>query len=182
MATFEYEEEVIILSSLASVGFVVFILILFIGIYLTLFGLPGTIIIFLDVLFYALLTGFAQVGWKVILFLLVFALLAESLDFLASLTETHKAPVMKKALWASAIGSATGMMLLTPLLWGLGVWGGFFLGGLAGLVIAELLRQAKLRAPHRASNRAFFAMIGQKMVKGFLALVMIFVSLHNIYS
>ncbi|MEN6467450.1 MAG: DUF456 domain-containing protein [Smithella sp.] len=170
------------MSSLAAVGFVVFILILFVGIYLTLFGLPGAIIIFLDVLFYALLTGFAQVGWKVILFLLVLALLAESLDFLAGLTEVHPAPVMKKTLWASAIGSVAGMMLLTPVLWGLGIWGGFFLGGLAGLLIVELLRQAKLRTPHQASSRAFFAMIGQKMLKGFLALIMIFVSLHNIYS
>lgn len=182
MATFKNEEEVIILSSLAAVGFVVFILILFVGIYLTLFGLPGTVIIFLDVLLYALLTGFEQVGWKVILLLLVFAILAESLDFLAGLTEVHKAPVIKKALWAAAIGSVVGMIILTPVLWGLGIWSGFFLGGLAGLLIVEVLRQTKLRSPHQVSNRAFFAMIGQKMVKGFLALIMIFVSLLNIYS
>lgn len=170
------------MSSLAAVGFVFFILILFVGIYLTLFGLPGTIIIFLDVLLYALLTGFAQVGWKVLLLLLIFAILAESLDFLARLTDAHKAPVIRKSLWASAIGAVAGMILLTPVLWGIGIWGGFFLGGLAGLLIVELLRQTKLRSPHQASNRAFFAMIGQKMVKGFLALIMIFVSLLNIYS
>ena len=170
------------MSSLAAVGFVFFILILFVGIYLTLFGLPGTIIIFLDVLLYALLTGFAQVGWKVPLLLLIFAILAESLDFLARLTDAHKAPVIRKSLWASAIGAVAGMILLTPVLWGIGIWGGFFLGGLAGLLIVELLRQTKLRSPHQASNRAFFAMIGQKMVKGFLALIMIFVSLLNIYS
>jgi uncharacterized protein len=167
---------------LATTGFVVFILVLFVGIYLTLFGLPGTVIIFLDVLLYALFSGFAQIGWKVLLFLLIFSILAETLDFLAGLTEVHKTPVIKKTLWATAIGSATGMILLTPILWGLGIWGGFFLGGLAGLLITELLRQSKLKVPHQVSNRAFFAMIGQKVAKGFFALIMIFVSLSNIYS
>ncbi|KAF0156661.1 MAG: hypothetical protein FD159_1698 [Syntrophaceae bacterium] len=170
------------MSSLATTGFVVFILILFIGIYLTLFRLPGTVIIFLDVLLYAFFTGFAQVGWKVLLFLFVFSILAESLDFLPGLTQAHKAPVIKKSLWGAAIGAAVGMIIFTPLFWGLGIWGGFFLGGLAGLLIMELFRQSRLRGPHQVSNRAFFAMIGQRVVKGFFALIMIFVSLSNIYS
>ena len=170
------------MSSLATAGFVVFILILFVGIYLTLFGLPGTIIIFLDVLFYALFTGFEQIGWKVLLFLLAFSILAETLDFFTGLTKAHKAPLIKKSLWAAAIGAATGMLILTPFLWGLGIWGGFFLGGLTGLLIVEALRQSKLRGPHQASNWAFFTMIGRKTLKGGFALIMIFVSLSNIYS
>lgn len=170
------------MSFFATAGFTVFIFILFIGIYLTLFGLPGTIIIFLDVLLYALFTDFEQVGWKVILFLLVFSILAETIDVLAGLTQAHKAPVIKKSLWAAAIGAAVGMIILTPILWGLGTWGGFSLGGLTGLLIMELLRQSKLKSPHQVSNRALFAMIGQKVVKGFFALIMIFVSLSNIYS
>ena len=56
---------------MAAAGFVVFISVLFIGIYLTLFGLPGTLLIFLDVLIYALVTDVATVGWKVLLFLFV---------------------------------------------------------------------------------------------------------------
>jgi uncharacterized protein len=170
------------LSSLATAGFAVFILILFIGIYLSLFGLPGTILIFLDVLLYALFTGFAQVGWKVLLFLLVFAILAEAIDFWAGLTPAHKTPVTGQSLWGSVIGAIIGMIILTPILWGLGVWGGFFLGGLAGLLIMEWRRQSKLRSPHQATNRAFFAMIGRKTAKGFFALIMIFVSLSTIYS
>jgi uncharacterized protein YqgC (DUF456 family) len=167
---------------LATAGFVFFILILFVGIYLSLFGLPGTIIIFLDVLLYALFTGFAQVGWKVLLFLLIFAILAEAIDVWAGMTNAHKTPLTKKSLWGSVIGAAAGMIILTPVLWGLGIWGGFLLGGLAGLLIMEWLRQSKLRTPHQASNRAFFAMMGRKAAKGFFALIMIFVSLSNIYS
>lgn len=167
---------------MAAAGFVVFILILFIGIYLNLFGLPGTMLIFLDVLLYALFTGFSQVGWKVLLFLLIFSIIAEAIDFLIGLTHAHKVPVARKSLWGAAIGGAAGMIILTPILWGLGIWFGFFLGGLAGLLIVEILRQFKIRSPYQASNGAFFAMIGRQAVKGCFALTMIFVSLSNIYS
>ncbi len=168
---------------MATAGFVVFILILFIGIYLSLFGLPGTVIIFLDVLFYAFFTGFEQVGWKVLLFLLVFSIIAETIDFWAGSTDAHKPPVTRKSLWGTALGAVTGMIILTPVLWGLGVWGGFFLGGLAGLLLMELLRQSQIKkSPIRQLNGAFFAMMGIKAVKGVFALIMIFVSLSNIYS
>lgn len=167
---------------MAAAGFVIFILLLFLGIYLTLFGLPGTIVIFLDVLVYGLFTGFAQVGWKVLLFLLVFSVLAETLDFLTGLTKAHKTPVIKKSLWAAAIGAALGMIILTPLFWGIGTWGGFLLGGLAGILVVELLHQSRLKAPHQLSNRIFFAKMGRKALKGSFALVMIFVSLSTVYS
>ena len=170
------------MSSFATAGFVVFILLLFVGIYLSLFGLPGTIIIFLDVLLYALFTGFAQVNWKVLLFLLVFALLSEAIDFWAGSTDAHKPPVTGKSIWGALLGAVTGMLILTPALWGLGIWGGFFLGGLAGLLLMEWLRQSRLKIPHQATYGALLAMTGIKAVKGGFALIMIFVSLANIYS
>ena len=52
------------MSSFAAAGFTVFILILFAGIFLNLFGLPGTVVIFFDVLLYAIFTGFDHVGLK----------------------------------------------------------------------------------------------------------------------
>ncbi len=170
------------MSSFAASGFVVFALILFIGIYLSLFGLPGTVIIFLDVLLYAIFTGFEQVGWKVLVFLLVFSAFAEAIDFWAGYRNAHETPLTGKSLRGVVIGGAAGMIILTPFLWGVGIWGGFFLGGLAGLLLTELRRQSRLRIPHQASSRDFLAMICRKTVKGCLALVMIFVSLSTIYS
>ena len=170
------------MSSLAAAGFVVFISVLFIGIYLTLFGLPGTLLIFLDVLIYALVTDVATVGWKVLLFLFVVAIVAEAIDVLLGMTQAHKAPVIKQSLWGAAIGAACGMAILTPFLWGPGAWGGFFLGGLTGLVMVELIRQSRLKVPHQAPASTFAAMIGKKALKGIFALTMIFVSLSNIYS
>jgi hypothetical protein len=46
----------------------------------------------------------------------------------------------------------------------------------------ERRHQSRLSITHQSSGQDFFAMICRKMVKGVLALVMIFVSLSNIYS
>ncbi len=170
------------MSSFAAAGFTVFIIILFIGIYLSLFGLPGTVIIFLDVLLYAISTGFEQIGWKVLLFLLVFSVFAEAIDFWAGYRHAHETPVTGRSLRGSIIGALAGMIVLAPFLWGPGIWGGFFLGGLAGLLIMERRRQSRLSITHQSGSQNVFALICRKMVKGFLALVMIFVSLSNIYS
>jgi hypothetical protein len=170
------------LSTLAAVGFAVFILILFAGIYLTLFGLPGTIIIFIDVLAYAFLTGFERIGFKIILLLLFFSIIAEMIDFLLGMAGAHRPMPSKKMFWASAIGAIAGMLILTPFFWGIGTFGGFFLGCFAGIMLMEVIRQSRLQAPFKASNRAIIAMVGGKMVKGFIALTMIAFSLSNIYS
>lgn len=167
---------------MTSAGFSVFIIVLFLGIYLSLFGLPGTILIFFDVLVYAVATGFAQVGWKLILFLLIIAILAEAIDVLLGMTRVYKPPVVKKSLLGSALGALAGGLILTPFLLGLGSWTGFFLGGLTGFVVMELVRLSKIKGPSPASNQMFLAMIGKKTLKGFLSMIMIFVSLSNIYS
>ena len=123
------------MSFFAAAGFTVFILILFAGIYLNLFGLPGTVVIFLDVLLYSIFTGFEQVGWKIILFLLVFAIIAETIDFLGMDEPTpNKRRSTRKSIGAAALGAFTGMLILTPFFGGPGIWVGFFFGGLAGII------------------------------------------------
>lgn len=170
------------MSTLAAVGFIVFILLLFAGIYLSLLGLPGTVIIFTDVLVYAAVTGFDRIGLKIILFLLFFSIIAEIIDFLMGMSGALNPLPSKKLFWASATGAIAGSFIFTPVFQGLGTFGGFFLGCLAGILFAEFIRQSKLQAPFKASNRAIYAMVGGKIVKGFIALVMIALSLANIYS
>lgn len=170
------------MSSLAGAGFAVFILVLFTGIYLSLYGLPGSVVIFLDVLIYAALTGFRQVGWKVLVPLLLFAVAAETLDYLMEDPRARDASVRPGPLWAALAGSIIGMCLLTPFLWGAGIWLGFFLGAVAGLLLVKLFRKSKLKPSYQASARVFWTMIGRKAAKGALCVIMIFVALINIYS
>jgi uncharacterized protein len=171
------------LSLFAATVFTVFILILFAGIFLNFFGMPGTAVIFFDVLFYAIFTGFDHnhVGFNLVLFLLVATIIAETIDFLV-MAGRYQPMTSKKSFGAAAIGAFTGIFLLTPFFGGPGIWGGFFLGGLAGILTMEFIHQSKLKAPFRTPGRAIIAMIGGKMVKGFIALFMIAFSLSNIYS
>ena len=169
------------MSFFAVAGFTVFILILFAGIFLNFFGLPGTIVIFFDVLLYAIFTGFDPVGLKIILFLLISTVFAETIDFFV-MTGMYQPMISTKSFVAAIIGAVIGAFLLTPFFWGPGTWGGFFLGGLAGILIVEFIRQSNLKIPFRTSSNAIFAMVGRKIVKGFITLFMIAFSLSNIYS
>lgn len=170
------------MSFFAEVGFTIFILILFAGIFLNLFGLPGTVVIFFDVLFYSIFTGFGRVGLKIILFLLICAITAETIDFFIVRDETSQPLVSKKSFAAVLLGAFIGTFLLTPFFGGPGIWIGFFSGGFAGILIIEVIRQSKLKAPHRALNRVIVTMAGKKIIKGFITLCMIAFSLSNIYS
>ena len=169
------------MSAFAAAGFTVFIMILFAGIFLSLFGLPGTIVIFFDVLIYAIFTGLDPVGWKIILFLLISTVTAETIDFFV-MTGRYQPMISTKSFVAAIIGAVMGAFLLTSFFGGPGIWGGFFLGGLAGVLTIEFINQSKLKAPFRTPGRAILAMIGGKTVKGLIALLMIAFSLSNIYS
>ena len=170
------------MSAFAGAGLVIFILILFAGIFLNLFSLPGTVVIFFDVLCYAIFTGFDRIGWQIILFLFIASIIAEIIDFLMTMYGGLKPLDAKKSFRASTIGAITGAVILTPLFWGPGIWAGFFLGGLTGILIVEFLRQSKLKAPFRATHLAIFAMVGKNLVKGVISLFMVALSLSNIYS
>jgi uncharacterized protein YqgC (DUF456 family) len=170
------------LPSLASLAFAAFILILFAGVYLTLFDLLGTVIIFIDVFLYALFTGFDRVNGKIILFLLLISIIVETIDFFLVMTGALQPAATKRVFWTAAISAIVGAFILTPFFWGPGAWVGFFLGGFAGMITLEVVRQSKLKSLYRASNRTIIAMAGRKIVKGFVALFMVALSLSNIYS
>lgn len=171
------------MSFFATAGFTIFIIILFAGILLNLFELPGTVVIFFDVLIYSILTGFEQVGWKIILFLLFSAVIAETIEFFWTMSETPlQSGSQKKSLKSAVTGSLAGVLLLTPFMGGPGIWIGFLSGGLAGILIMEMIRQSKLKAPYRTLNRVIFNVVGKNVVKGFISLGMIAFSLSNIYS
>jgi len=148
-----------------------------------LFGLPGTVVIFFDVLLYAIFTGFEDVGWKIIIFLFASSVIAEAVEFFWIISETpQQTASSKKSMKAAVFGALTGVVLLTSLWGGPGIWIGFFLGGLIGIMIMETIRQMKLKAPFRTLNAFIFNTIGKNAVKGFISLCMIAFSLSNIYS
>ncbi len=163
-------------------GLTIFILLLFAGVYATIVGLPGTIFILFDVFFYALLTRFDRIGFKVIVLLVVMTIVAEALSFIMEMTSTVLFGPSVRGAIASLIGALLGALILTPVLWGLGTLMGIFLGGFTGFIIVELIGQSRLKPALRASSGTFLVAAAVICTKGFFAMAMTVVTLSCVYS
>ncbi|MGA3207514.1 MAG: DUF456 domain-containing protein [Syntrophales bacterium] len=170
------------MTPLEIAGLTVFILVLFMGIFSIVFGIPGTAVIFIDVILYALITGFERVGIKVVLVLLVISILAEAIDFSIGVAGAARFGISRRVIWISTISGFIGAVAMTPFLLGLGTVAGIFLGGFAGVLAIELIHQSKLKPALRAGYAAILGRVAGTLVKGFCALVMIVIAMSNIYS
>jgi uncharacterized protein len=170
------------LTPLEVAGLTVFILVLFTGLFCTIFGLPGTIIILGSVILYAVITGFYRIGIKLIFIMIIITLLAEVLDFTLGMAGASRFIPSKNNLWAAAAGALLGGVVLTPILYGLGTVGGGFLGGFSGVLAAEILRQNRMKPSLRTSYRSLAMGIAGVLARGFSALAMIIATLLNVYS
>jgi uncharacterized protein YqgC (DUF456 family) len=170
------------LSFLESAGLFFFIGTLLAGLLAALLGLPGQFLILAAVLVYAVATGFATLGWKVLLVLAVLAALAEGLDFGLRAAGAAGFGASRQGAWAAVLGGIAGMFLFTPFLFGLGTVLGMFIGGFAGVFAVELMRQRRIRPALRAGLGSLLGGMAVSLAKGTVALVMIVVTLFNIYS
>ncbi|MDO8785584.1 MAG: DUF456 family protein [Syntrophales bacterium] len=170
------------MSPIEITGLTIFILILFLGVFSTIFGLPGTVVILLDVILYALCTGFERIGFKIIAVLFIIVLLAEAIDFALLMAGVGRFWLSKRMVWVSVTGGFIGTMLLTPVLLGLGAVAGAFLGGFVVMLTVELIRQYRLKPVFRSSYRAILGRSAGILLEGFSALVMIVITLSNVYS
>lgn len=162
-------------------GLTVFVLVLFLGLFSIIFGLPGTVIILIDVVIYSFITGFEKIGCKIIIILILISLLAETLDFILGSAGAKKFGSSKKGAAAALVGGIVGAILMTPLLLGLGAVIGAFLGGFAGTFLVEFIQQKNLKPAVRAGWGALLGRIAGVFAKGFFALVMIIITLSAIY-
>lgn len=170
------------MTPLEITGLSLFILILFAGIFSIIFGIPGTIIILIDIIMYAFVTGFEKIGIPLIAILIAITILAEGLDFVLGISGAAQLGITKRIVLISALSSLAGAMILTPVFFGLGAVMGIFLGGFACVLMFELLHQSKLKPALRSGYSALLGRVAGTLAKGFFALVMIIITMSNIYS
>lgn len=170
------------MSPLEIVGLSIFIIVLLLGLFSIIFGLPGTILIAADVIVYGAVTGFSVIGWKLILAIVILAILAETLEFIIGMSLAFQFGISVKGFWASLAGSIIGAVLLTPFFFGFGAIAGAFLGGFAGVVIVEIIRQRRMKAAFRASMGLLLGRIAGVCLKGIFAFVMVIMALSAVYS
>ena len=170
------------MSPLEAAGLTIFILVMLIGFFSILLGLPGTIVILFDVLIYALVTGFDKIGFGILLVLVVISAIAESLEFLLGIAWAKRYGTSRRGIVASVVGGIVGALLLTPVFLGLGALIGSFLGALLGAFAVEILGQRELKPAARAGFGALMGRLAGLAAKGLCGLAMVIISLMAIYS
>ena len=105
-------------------------------------GLPGVPLIFLSALVYAILTGFADIGWPSLALLGLFATIAFVADFVAT---TYGARRFGASNWGTTGGAIGGIVgaLAGALVFGIGALFGLILGTIGGVFLGEYLRRQR---------------------------------------
>jgi uncharacterized protein len=163
-------------------GLTLFILVLLLGTFSVLFGFPGTVIIFIDAMLYGAGTGFQEIGFKILIALFILSALAEVTDVAVGMAGAVKFGSPRKGLWAFFIGGLTGALLLSPFLLGLGLIVGTFIGGFVAMLTLELLARRRLKPTLREPWGTILGRSAGICVKGFIALIMVIITLTSIYS
>lgn len=163
-----------ILSVLATAGFVLFILGLLTGLVLVPLGLPGTwLIVGLSVV-YSLFRDF-QAGrndFWVLLVVILLAGIAELLELGIGIIGARKFKVSSGAIVFSIIGGVIGAAIGVPMMM-IGGLLGLFIGVFAGAFAFEMLQSKDYRLALQGALATFFCRITALFVKTFVAFMMV---------
>lgn len=176
------EKERVILTPLEAAGLTAVIVILFIGIFATVYGFPGTLLILGDVIAYAWITDFEKIGFPLIAGMVAISLIAEGIDFFMGLKGIKQFDLSRNGVMASIAGSGAGALIMTQWLMGLGTITGIFLGALAGLLIIDLFERHKLKAAYRPGYGIIAGKVARASSRGLCALIMTCMTMSAIYS
>jgi len=170
------------LPSIEIVAMTFFIMILFLGVFLVIFGIPGNAVIFLTSLIYALIMDFERIGWKTLLILFILAVITEAIEFMMGWIGVPRFGTSVKGFWAAAFGSFLGALIMVHYLLGLGILVGIFVGGLGGVILVEIQQRGRVKPSLRTATSAIAARIAGMALKGLLCITMTTKVLIQIYS
>jgi uncharacterized protein YqgC (DUF456 family) len=136
-------------------------------------GLGGNFIIVGLALIHALVTGFAPIGWPLLLLLLGLAVLGEILEFLIGTFYVARQGASRQAVVGAFLGGLAGAALGAPTIPLLGLLLGGFLGAFAGAVLGEYHHQRQLAPSLRIGTHAFIGKLSAILVKHAIGLVMV---------
>ncbi len=144
------------------------------------FGMPGTLISFIAVFLFVLITKAHYIGWITVIILAVLTLLAELGEILFGIKDASKAGVSRKAVIVSIIGGIAGSIVLAPLLLGIGAIIGAALGTFTGAFIVSIMESRQtLDAAHKGWVSAIGRLKGT-IFKGMVAIIMVIICIVEI--
>ena len=134
--------------------------------------IPGCPLILGGALLYAWHTGFGQVSWGTLLFLLLLTLLSEVLEKGTAFIGAKKYGASRWGLFGVLLGGIAGLILGGPL--------GLVFGPFLGAVTLEILHGRTVDGAFRAGFGAMIGMLGGVLGKLLIALIMVGVFLHQV--
>lgn len=106
--------------------------------------IPGTVLIFLAALIYALLEGFQAIGWPTLLVLLVLMIVATTADIWASTVGAKMGGASGWSIVAGLVGGLVGFVAFSlP---------GAIIGAILGVLLTEIVRVGDLRQAFKAGG------------------------------
>lgn len=136
-------------------------------------GLPGTGLVFIGTLVYALATGFQTIGWGTIIIFLLLTLLAMGVDYAAGLLTAQKFGASKQGIIGSVIGGILGFIFFNIL--------GLILGQLAGVILGELAFGRKMNESLKSGLGVFIGYLLGSIVKVTITTLIIIIFYFKVF-
>jgi uncharacterized protein YqgC (DUF456 family) len=157
--------------------YILLLILVFVGLFINLLGLPGLWLIVLSALVYDWITHWTHVGLGALIALVVLAAIAEVLEFIAGAAGAKKAGGGRLAMWSAIVGALLGGFFLSflvpiPIV---GTVVGVCLGAFLGAAIAQftVARDAEhsVRVGVGAAKGRFLGIVVKSTI-GFLMLLL----------
>ncbi len=162
-------------------GLSIFLLLLFGGLLVNIFSLPGPIFILVAAIFFSVIAGYSTLGVTAIIALTSLAVLSETADYLLGTRGAGVFRFSSSSLGVAVLLGTACALALTPALYGPGLILGFFLGAFSGVFLMELVNTGRLR-PSLRNYRSILLSGVAVLSRGAVSLVMITIILDSIYS
>ncbi len=161
-------------------GIIALTLAMIAGLYLIIFGLPGTWIILGLAIIAAAITGFHKITWVIILILIGLALLAELIEFLAGYLGARAKGASRWASLSAIVFSFIGAILLSGFPPVLGSLIGAFLGAFLGAAVVEYIIKKEWKQARRAGIAVLFGRVVAIISKVAVGVAMIVITLYGL--
>lgn len=123
--------------ALPWIGYTVLLVLIVVGLFVNILGLPGLWLIVLGVVLYAWSTGFAFIGWWSIGAIIALGLTAELVEFFAGAAGSAKAGGSKRGMAGAIVGGLVGGIAGTPVFPVVGTIIGSIIGCALGAYLIE---------------------------------------------
>ncbi|MHB1419874.1 MAG: DUF456 domain-containing protein [Bacillota bacterium] len=135
--------------------------------------LPGLPLIFVGMLVYGLIAGFATITGKFLLLIFVLTLFGMSVEYWAGAMGAKKYGASRMGMGGALLGGIIGVIVMGPI--------GVIVGPLVGTVLGEIIQGKDLRNAVRAALGALVGQLGGTLIQFLIGIVMTIMFLMRLF-